>query len=152
MSGTALSSELIHATSIAIGGRAVLLHGRSGTGKSDLAMRLIDRGAVLVSDDYTLVRRAAGRLVATAPAEIAGRIEVRGIGIVPQPPAGDTPIALMLLLDELPERMPAEPLATRPLAGLTVPVLSLAPFEASAPIKVELALARFGLPIEPDAS
>lgn len=140
-----LSSELVHATTIAIDGRAVLLHGRSGAGKSDLALRLIDRGAQLVSDDYTLVRRSAGHLIASAPGEIAGKIEVRGIGIVPLPSAGDMPVALMILLDDLPERMPPTPLPTRPLAGLTVPVLPLAPFEASAPIKVELALARFGL-------
>ena len=141
-----LSSETLHASCIAIGGRAVLLHGRSGSGKSDLALRLIDRGARLVSDDYTVVRRVGDGLVASAPANIADRIEVRGIGIVPMEAVESAPVALMALLDELVERMPDDRPATRPVAGLALPVIALAALEASAPIKLELALARFGLP------
>ena len=57
---TVLSSETLHASSVSIDGRAVLIEGMSGSGKSDLAMRLIDRGATLVSDDYTIVRRVDG--------------------------------------------------------------------------------------------
>lgn len=141
-----LSSETLHASCVAIGGRAVLLHGRSGSGKSDLALRLIDRGAKLVSDDYTVVRRAGDGLVASAPANIAGRIEVRGIGIVAMEAVEGAPVALMVLLDELVERMPDDKPATRPVAGLSLPVIALAALEASAPIKLELALDRFGLP------
>ncbi|OHT20788.1 HPr kinase/phosphorylase [Edaphosphingomonas haloaromaticamans] len=146
MSVPPLSSETLHASCVAIGGRAVLLHGRSGSGKSDLALRLIDRGAKLVSDDYTVVRRAGDGLVASAPPNISGRIEVRGIGIVPMEAIENAPVALMALLDELVERMPDDQPATRPVAGLRVPVIALAALEASAPIKLELALARFGLP------
>jgi len=136
---TMLSSETIHASCVAIGGRAVLLAGRSGTGKSDLALRLIDRGAVLVSDDYTQLTRRDGRLYATPPANIAGKIEVRGVGIVERPHLAD--VAVMLLVDiEAPVlRMPEA--ATRRLAGIDIPVATLAPFEASAPIKIELLLA-----------
>lgn len=136
----ALSSETLHATSVAIGGRAVLLSGPSGSGKSDLALRLIDRGAKLVSDDYTLVKRIApGQSVATAPDTIAGKMEVRGLGILPMPHDNDVPVALIVYLIDQVERMPVE-LTRRSIAGVDVPVARIAPFEASAPIKVELAL------------
>lgn len=134
----ALSSETLHATTVAINGRAVLLAGVSGIGKSDLALRLIDRGATLVSDDYTLVERIDGRLIATAPETIAGLMEVRGIGLVAMAHV-DAPVALLIDLSDRVDRMPADPL-TRAVAGIDVPVVTLAPLEASAPIKVELAL------------
>jgi serine kinase of HPr protein (carbohydrate metabolism regulator) len=82
MIAPSLSSETIHVSSVAIDGRAVLIGGRSGAGKSDLALRLIDRGAALISDDYTFVRRDRDRAFASAPERIAGRIEMRGVGIV----------------------------------------------------------------------
>jgi serine kinase of HPr protein (carbohydrate metabolism regulator) len=141
----ALSSETLHATSVAIGGRAVLLSGPSGSGKSDLALRLIDRGAALVSDDYTLVKRIDGRLVATAPATIAGRMEVRGLGIVDLPHVGEAPVALLIDLFDTIDRMPLD-MRRRAVAGLDVPIVRIVPFEASAPIKVELALKGLGLP------
>jgi len=140
-----LSSETIHASCVAVGGRAVLLAGRSGAGKSDLALRLIDRGAVLVSDDYTLVRRTAAGLLASPPATIAGQIEVRGLGVLPLPYLAEAPVALLIDLDQPVSRMPADPLQSRLIAGVAVPLLALAALEASAPYKVELALARFGL-------
>ena len=68
-----LSSETVHASAVAIQGRAVLIAGLSGKGKSDLALRLIDRGAALVSDDYTIVRRVDGRLVATGTSSALGK-------------------------------------------------------------------------------
>jgi serine kinase of HPr protein (carbohydrate metabolism regulator) len=135
----ALSSETLHATSVAIQGRAVLLCGVSGIGKSDLALRLIDRGAVLISDDYTLVKRVDGQLVATAPATIMGKMEVRGLGIVAMPHVADVPVALLVDLFDKVDRMPLEPLM-RAVAGMDVRVVKIAPLEASAPIKVELAL------------
>jgi serine kinase of HPr protein (carbohydrate metabolism regulator) len=135
----ALSSETLHATSVVLGDRCVLLSGPSGSGKSDLALRLIDRGAVLVSDDYTLVKRVDGRLIATAPANIVGKIEVRGIGIVDLPHAEAAPVALVIELFDSVDRMPEAPMI-RLLAGVEVPLIKLAPREPSAPIKVELAL------------
>lgn len=134
----ALSSETLHATSIAIDGRAILLCGPSGCGKSDLALRLIDRGAVLVSDDYTLLQRIEGQLIATAPATIGGRMEVRGIGIVDMPNLGQAPVAMIVDLSDHVDRMPMEQ-NRRFIAGVDVPVARFAPFEASAPIKVEMA-------------
>lgn len=140
----ALSSETVHATSVAIGGRAVLLSGLSGIGKSDLALRLIDRGAILVSDDYTLLKRQGTGLIATAPATISGMMEVRGIGLVDMPIMEEAPVALVIELYDKVDRMPAEPMMRR-LAGIDIPVAKISPMESSAPIKVEMALKAFGL-------
>jgi serine kinase of HPr protein (carbohydrate metabolism regulator) len=132
------SSDRLHATSVAIDGVAVLIEGASGSGKSDLALRLIDRGATLVSDDQTLVVRAGKLLLARAPATIAGRIEVRGIGIVAMPHVDDVPVGLLVRVDGAVERMPER--RARKIAGIDVRQFAVDPFHASAPIKVELAL------------
>lgn len=137
-------SETVHASCVAIGGRAVLIAGRSGSGKSDLAVRLVDRGAQLVSDDYTILTAAGDRLLASAPATIAGRIEVRGVGLAELEAVTDVPVCLFIDLDRAPERLPEA--ETVVLAGIPVPALGLSALEASAPIKLELALHRFGLP------
>jgi serine kinase of HPr protein (carbohydrate metabolism regulator) len=141
----ALSSETIHASCVSIAGRGLLIGGRSGAGKSDLALRLLDRGALLVSDDYTLLRRTASGLVASAPETIRGRIEVRGVGIVDWPGATDVTVALFLDLEAEVQRLPSE-VPTRRFAGIAIPMLAFDPFPASAPIKAELALRRHGLP------
>lgn len=142
-------SHLIHATAVAIAGRAVLLVGRPGAGKSDLALRLIDRGARLIADDQVVLDAGPHGLVAAAPGAIAGLIEVRGVGIVAVDPAGPTPVALLVDLEAEPERLPER--ATRRVAGREVPVIALRPFEASAPLKVERALSAAGLAIEAPA-
>jgi serine kinase of HPr protein (carbohydrate metabolism regulator) len=138
-------STTIHATCVAIDGRAVLLTGKSGSGKSDLALRLIDRGATLVSDDGTLLEAREGRAYARAPESIAGRMEVRGLGIIPLPALADVPVALCIVLDAAMERMPEEILPVRTIEGIDIPVLALDPFENSAPVKVEKALMIYGL-------
>jgi hypothetical protein len=130
--------EAIHATCVAIGGRGVLIAGPSGSGKSDLALRLMDRGAILVSDDYTSVTRVGGVLEARAPTNIAGRIEVRGIGIVEREVLECAPVALYVAASPTPERMPEA--ALQMIAGIGIRRIELALLEASAPIKVELAL------------
>lgn len=129
----------IHASCVAIGGRAVLIAGPSGSGKSDLALRLIDRGARLVSDDYTEVTVAGTTLIARAPATIAGQIEVRGLGIMARPALTDAPVALRIEAGE-PERMPE--LASWAMEGIAIPMIRLNLLEPSAPLKVELALER----------
>lgn len=136
---TTLSSETVHASTVAIDGHAVMICGRPGSGKSDLALRLIDRGAVLVSDDYTIVSRSGDRLVATAPETIRGRIEIRGLGLIEMPCVAGVPIVFMVVVDAPVPRMP-EPDEKRVFAGLPLPVVALAPFEESTPIKVEIAL------------
>lgn len=141
---TVLSSETLHASSVSIDGRAVLIEGLSGSGKSDLALRLIDRGAALVSDDYTIVRRVDGRLLASAPPNITGVCEVRGVGLVAMHFESDVPVALIVSTAELVERLP-EVGPMRIIAGVTIPTAMIAPLEASAPIKVEMLLKTRGL-------
>ncbi|WNO52490.1 HPr kinase/phosphorylase [Stakelama saccharophila] len=140
---TELSSETLHATCVAIGGLAVLIEGRSGSGKSDLALRLIDRGASLVSDDYTLVTRRAGTPIASSPSTIAGKMEVRGIGVVTVEASEPAPVALIVEIEDSPPRMPSGR-TTRRIAGVEIPVGAVAALEPSAPIKVEMMLRSLG--------
>ena len=139
-----LTSETIHASCVARGGRAMLIAGPSGSGKSDLALRLIDRGAQLVSDDYTIVHQSGADLLARAPETIRGKLEVRGIGIVEMAAVQDIPVTLVIDLTEPGDRFPMEG-RTRLIAGKSLPVAGLAPFEASAPLKAEMAHDRAGL-------
>jgi serine kinase of HPr protein (carbohydrate metabolism regulator) len=134
-----VTSETLHASCVAIGDYAVLITGASGSGKSDVALRLIDRGARLVSDDYTIIRRDGSVLYASPPETIQGKIEVRGIGIVTMPHVGNTPIAMLVELDSEVARMP-EAGTARAIAGLMLSSMAAAPFEHSTPIKIELAL------------
>ena len=133
-------SGAVHGTSVVIDGRGVLIRGPSGAGKSDLALRLIDRGAMLLADDYTHIARAGDAVIGSAPERIAGLIEVRGLGVVPMPHVPQAPVMLVVqLVAEQPDRHPA-PLPSCTLCGSALPLLSLKGFEASAPIKIELAL------------
>ena len=134
-----ISSETLHASCVAIGERAVLIEGPSGSGKSDLALRLIDRGAHLISDDYTMLLRRGNQVFANPPATIAGKMEVRGLGVLPMLHVDNLPVALMISLTSDHSRMPFER-TTRSIAGVEVPVVALDSFPASAPIKVEMAL------------
>ena len=139
-----LSSEVVHASTVSIDGRAVLITGPSGSGKSDLALRLLDRGFTLVSDDQTLVRREDDRLIASAPLNIAGKLEIRGLGIVEMAHVGDMPVALLVELTSDIARMPDDS-RERPILGVSVPLVSIDAMAASAPSKVAVALDRMGL-------
>jgi len=134
-------SLLVHATAVALGSRAVLLRGPSGSGKSDLALRLIDAGARLVADDRSELRREDDAVVVRAPAAIAGLIEVRGVGLFRLDPLPAARLALIvdLVAPDAVERLP-EP-RFEAVLGLSYPLVALAPFEASAPVKLRLALA-----------
>jgi HPr kinase/phosphorylase len=129
-------SEAVHATAIAIHGWAVLLTGQSGSGKSDLALRLIDRGAALIGDDYVELN---AELAVRPAAALAGKLEVRGLGIVHAHHEAPCPLRLIVELGADGERAPASwPL--RDLNGWSLPVFRLNAFAATAPIKVEYAL------------
>ena len=134
-----MSSELLHATAVAINGEGVLLSGPSGSGKSDLALRLIDRGAVLISDDGVLVDAGDSNVTLRTAPQIAGMIEMRGVGIVKMPFADGVPLRLVVDLGEQPERLPSDNVSTQ-IAGQEIACLKLNSFEASAPLKVEQAL------------
>jgi serine kinase of HPr protein (carbohydrate metabolism regulator) len=139
-----LSSETLHASTVALDGRAVLISGPSGSGKSDLALRLLDRGFTLVSDDQTIVRRNGEQLVASAPPTIAGKLEIRGVGIVAMPHVDDMPVALLVELTSEIQRLPDEN-RERPILGIPLPLISVDAMTASAASKVALALDRLGV-------
>jgi len=128
-----------HATCVAIDGAGVLIRGPSGSGKSDLALRLIDRGAALVADDQVVLEARDGGLWASAPGRLRGRLEARGLGIVELPWLDA--VRLVLVVDLVAagavERLPEADSVT--VAGAALPRLRLAPFEASAPAKLRLA-------------
>lgn len=140
---------LIHATAVAIDGHALLLRGASGSGKSDLALRLIDAGARLVADDQSELRRQGDAIIVRAPAAIAGLIELRGIGIMQLDALSEAPVALIADLvpaDNI-ERLPTP--HTELILGVALRLIAVAPFEASAAAKLRLALRAFtepGLP------
>lgn len=139
-----LSAETVHASTVASDGRAVLITGPSGSGKSDLTLRLLDRGFVLVSDDQTIVRRQGDRLLASPPPNIAGKLEIRGIGIVDMETVTDLPVALIVELTSDIQRLPDNS-RERPILGVNVPLISIDAMTASAPSKVALGLDRLGL-------
>lgn len=142
--GPRLSAETVHASTVATDGRAVLITGPSGSGKSDLALRLLDRGFTLVSDDQTIVRRDRNRLIANAPPNIAGKLEVRGIGIMEMEHQSNVPVALLIELTSDIQRLPDDS-RERPILGVKVPLITIDAMTASAPSKVALALDRMGL-------
>jgi serine kinase of HPr protein (carbohydrate metabolism regulator) len=139
-----LSSETLHASTVALGGRAVLISGPSGAGKSDLALRLIDRGFTLVSDDQTIVRKDNGRLLASAPPTIHGKLEIRGVGIVEMETVNDVPVALFVELTGDILRLPDDS-RERLVLGVNLPLINVDALTASAPSKVAVALDRLGL-------
>lgn len=144
-------AEIVHGTAIAFGSHGVLLRGRSGSGKSDLALRCIGAAhtlpvqatgeIVLIGDDQLLAEAAGDGVLLRPPPTIAGLMEVRGIGIVRMPHCG--PVRLALVVDLVArgdvERLPPARQITQ-VAGINVPLARLDPFEASAPLKVLLAL------------
>ena len=144
MNGARLSSENLHASTVAIGGRSVLISGPSGSGKSDLALRMLDRGFILVSDDRTIVRREGSRLVASAPGTIKGKLEIRGIGIVEMESASDVPVALVVELTSDIQRLPDDG-RERLILGTSIPLINVDAATASAASKLAVALDRLGL-------
>lgn len=141
--------ELVHGTCVAFGRRGALLRGSPGSGKSDLALRFLALPGdgvtrpLLVADDQVWVEAGTnGALLASPPATLAGKIEVRGLGILELPFLAEAELALVCdLVDEKDvPRMPPEPWEQAVIAGIAVPAVKLAPFEASAPVKLKIAL------------
>lgn len=130
---------MLHATAVAIDGYGVLITGPSGSGKSDLALRLIDRGAKLVSDDAVAIIIERDMPVLAAAPNIETLLEIRGIGIQSVPSIGSAPLRIVVELTEMIERMPPEH-RDSVIGGYHVPCVKLASFETSAAIKLEYAL------------
>lgn len=128
----------IHASCVAIGGAGVLLLGASGSGKSDLALRLIDEGAALVADDRTILFVQRRALHARPPDSIAGLMEVRGLGILKLAHRRRVKLALVVKLGGTAARLP-QPAFFRAL-NTKLPQIALDSRLASAPARIRLAL------------
>ncbi len=133
------------ASAVVIGTRALLIEGPPGSGKSSLALALLDRGAGLIGDDAVSLKRCEDHIIAAPPPHIEGLIEVHGIGIVAMPLAAPAPVALILTLggpegERLPEVAPR-----RDILGLAIPQLSFCPGTLAPAIRAEWALAVHGL-------
>ena len=132
---------ITHATAVAISGAGVMICGKSGSGKSDLALRLIDRGATLISDDYVDIRRTGGNLLLSPPANLAGKLEVRSLGILERDHLSGIALKMVVKLKENPDRFPMDK-QVMILLGISLPFYTLDAMENSAAIKAELALQR----------
>lgn len=149
---------IVHASCIAVGGSGALLRGRSGSGKSDLALRCLclspagplPDAARLVADDRVRLWRQGDHVMAAPPATIAGKLEVRGLGIIDAGTATGAivPCRIVVAIDlvgaDSVERLP-DPVPTEPLLGVSTPVVLLAPHEASAALKVLLAIRTYSV-------
>lgn len=140
-------SRLIQATCVAVGGRGVLIQGPPGSGKSSLALALLDRGAMLVGDDGLQVEAQGAVLRAFPPPQITGLIEVRNVGLLSRPVTSFVPIALALRLDPAAPRLPDAP-EVLTIEGIDLPCLALWPDSPVLALRAEAALERWGLSID----
>ncbi len=125
-----MTAGTVHASVALVGERGVLVRGDSGSGKTSIVLALIDAdpaGNALVADDRAVLAAANGRLLASAPAELAGLIEIRGQGIVRAPHA--SPVVIDLVVDLMPAadcpRMPEADYSRTTIAGIALPRLAL---------------------------
>ena len=117
-----MSGATIHASAVSIEGRALLILGPSGTGKSALALDMMSRGAGLIADDRVLLTVAGAAVMAACPPALSGRIEARGVGILNALPAAPAPVALVADLGQVePDRLP--PFRHTELMGIRVPLV-----------------------------
>lgn len=144
-----VATQRVHGTCVALGSCAALLLGASGSGKSDLALRFVleqpaSLEPALVADDQVILAKEAGRLIARAPDSIAGKIEVRGLGILTLPHRAEAELRLVVHLVDRADvpRLPTLAPESASFLGVTLPALRLAAYDASAPLKLRLALQR----------
>ena len=133
-------SDQIHGTCVDLNNNGIIIKGPPGSGKSDLALRLIDEGALLVADDRINLRVENNSLLAKAPKTIAGLLEVRELGIFTLKYCHESVIVLIveLILENKQVRLPKKTYAE--IKGIRVPKIKLVSFNASASAKVRIAL------------
>jgi serine kinase of HPr protein (carbohydrate metabolism regulator) len=139
-----VSGVLHQATCVAVGGRGLLIEGPPGAGKSSLALALIDRGAILVGDDGVLLERKHGRLHASPAPAIAGKLEVRNVGLLDFPTTGDVAVSLVVILDPASPRF-RESADAVDREGVRLPVIALWPGSPVLALRAEHALRAYGL-------
>ena len=128
-----------HATSVVIDSFGLMISGLSGIGKSDLALRLIDSGATLISDDITICKRVNNKVYLFPPNKTKGLLEVREIGIINVPYVENINLVMIIhLLKKNNERIPEKKF--KRILGLNFPVLSLNGKTPSSVIKVKVKL------------
>ncbi|MCB2049278.1 MAG: HPr kinase/phosphatase C-terminal domain-containing protein [Novosphingobium sp.] len=132
------------ATAVEIAGRAIMIEGEPGNGKSSLALALIDRGATLIGDDGLMLEPRGGRLIASPHPNTRGLIEVRNLGLVEMAVSEGMPVALIVQLDRNAPRF-IESAQSIDRLGICVPLVALWPDSPVLAIKAELALQRYGL-------
>lgn len=132
-------------TAVALAGRAILIEGPPGTGKSSLALSLIDRGAALIGDDSVQVETRGSSLFICPHPETRGLLEVRNIGLVPVSVCDEAEACLLIRLDPEAPRF-IETAASIVIEGVALPWLALWPDSPYLAIKAEIALDRFGKP------
>lgn len=142
--GPRMTTTILSASAVAIGGVALAIEGPPGSGKSSLALALIDRGAKLIGDDAVTLTPDNGRLITGPPPNIEGLIELRGVGLFPMPVAPPCPLALILSLGVEGERLP-QSVPERDICGLKIPCLPFEPGTIAPAIRAEMALEKHGL-------
>ncbi len=140
---TARTKQTVYATAICWDDDAVLLMGESNIGKSDLALRLIDRGAMLVSDDQVILEKKDDTIILSAPEALRGKLELRYLGIYDFDFAEQATLRMAVKLGGTIDRFPMDRQVEKFL-GMPIPTIRLNGLEASAPIKVEQALQKVG--------
>ena len=137
-------TAIVQASVVAIDGRALMLDGPPGSGKSSLALALIGCGAQLIGDDGVTLTRDGDTIMASPPPNIAGLLEIRGVGLVEMPLAAPTPLALILTLGEAGARLP-KMAGERDVLGLAIPHLAFEPGSIAPAERAEWAMRKHGL-------
>ena len=134
-----MNLKRIHSTSVVIDDNGVLILGDSGSGKSDLALRLIDNGATLISDDISICRKNSNNIYLYCPPEIKGLLEVREIGIITVPFVEKIKLRLVVnLKSNNNERFPKD--NSFRILGIKIPLISIEGKNSSAVAKIKVKL------------
>ena len=134
-----MNLKRIHSTSVVIDDNGVLILGDSGSGKSDLALRLIDSGGTLISDDISICRKNSNNIYLYCPPEIKGLLEVREIGIITVPFVERIKLRLVVNLKSINnERFPKD--STYRILGIKIPIINIEGKNSSAVAKIKVKL------------